>query len=89
MCIDIFCQKELLIVQYGNTGCGVFKRGTVLESITGWVKKVGFQQKWCLTTPTDSLGIQNSNFIFGPIFGPILGHFGAQKAEKRPKNQNC
>ena len=34
-------------------------------------------------------GIQNSNFIFGPIFGPILGHFGAQKAKKRPKNQNC
>ena len=34
------------------------------------------------------LGTHNSNFIFGSIFGPILGHFWAQKAKNRQKNQN-
>ena len=37
-------------------------------------------------TPWD---IQNSNFIFEPILGPILGQFWVQKAKKQPKNQNC
>ena len=61
-----------------------------LNLLLGGSKKVGFQQKWCLTTPTDSLGYSKFNFfLFGPILGPILGHFGAQKPKKRPKNQNC
>ena len=34
------------------------------------------------------LGTHISIFLFESIFGPILGHFWAQKAKNRQKNQN-
>ena len=36
-------------------------------------------------------GIQSSNFMFGPIFGPNLGQIWAQKTKKGPNCffQNC
>ena len=34
------------------------------------------------------LGTHSSNFIFGPILGPILGHFWAQTDKNWPTNQN-
>ena len=42
-----------------------------------------------LTTLLTRWDIQNSNFIIEPIFGRIFGHFWAQQAKNRPKNQNC
>ena len=32
-------------------------------------------------------GSQTLNFMFGPIFGPNLGHFWAQTTKNRPKKE--
>ena len=57
-----------------------------LNLLLGGSKKVGFQQKWCLTTPTDSLGYSKFKFYiwtyFWTYFGPFWGSEGQKTAKK-------
>jgi hypothetical protein len=60
----------------------------VLESIRDGRKKAIFFKNGVKPLVWTLLVTHNSNLLFGHIFGPILGHFWAQKAKNRPKNQN-
>ena len=51
-------------------------------------KKYEFFKNGVKPLPWTLVGTHNSNLLFRPIFGPILGHFWAQKAKNQPKNQN-
>ena len=60
----------------------------MLESIRDGRKKSEFFKNGVKPLVWTLLVTHNSNLLFGHIFGPILGHFWAQKAKNRPKNQN-
>ena len=66
------------------------RRCTVLESITGWVKKSLNSSKIVFNHLYQLPGIFKIQiFIFGPIFGLFWGPFLGSEGKKRPKNQNC
>ena len=62
-------------------------RITVLESITGWVKKSLNSSKMVFNHLYQLPGI--FKIQFGPIFGLLGGPFLGSEGKKRPKNQNC